>query len=184
MAKNKSIEVLLTAAQIKKRVKLLAKEISRDYKGAKLTVVPILKGSILFFSDLLRNLKVDCVIDFISVSSYKADRSKGIVRLLMDLRQSPQNKHILIVEDIVDTGYTLDYLCKNLKQRRPLSVRTCVLLDKPSLRKVPVKIDYKGFKVPDKFVVGYGLDYKEKYRNLPFIGILREINSEVVNNER
>lgn len=180
---NKDIKVLLTAKQIKKRVKLLAERISKDYKGRQLTVVPVLKGSILFFSDLLRQLKVDCEVDFLSVSSYKAAKSKGVVRLLMDLRESPEKKHILIVEDIVDTGLTLDYLIKNIKARRPLSVKTCVLLDKPVLRKTHVKVDYTGFKVPDEFVVGYGLDYKEKYRNLPFIGILKGITPRGDKNE-
>ena len=173
MPKNNNIAVLLTQNEIRQKVKLIARRISRDYKGKELMIVPVLKGSILFFSDLIRCLDIDCRVDFLSVSSYKGMKSSGKARLLMDLRQNPAGKHILLVEDIVDSGCTLDYLCRNLKSRGPLSVKTCVLLDKPVLRKVPVKIDYKGFTVPDKFVVGYGLDYKEKYRNLPYIGILK-----------
>jgi hypoxanthine phosphoribosyltransferase len=178
MPKNKNIKVLLTQDQIKKKVKLLAKKISVDYKGKELMIIPVLKGSILFFSDLIRCLDIDCEVDFLSVSSYKGMKSSGSARLLMDLRQNPAGRHLLLVEDIVDTGCTLDYLCRNLKNRGSLSVKTCVLLDKPVLRKVKVKIDYKGFTVPNKFVIGYGLDYKEKYRNLPYIGIFKESPSE------
>ncbi|MBN1622533.1 MAG: hypoxanthine phosphoribosyltransferase [Endomicrobiales bacterium] len=171
--KDEIKKVLLTREQIQEKVKELAEKISSDYKNKELTIIGVLKGSIIFFSDLARCLKVDCSFDFISVSSYKKTKSTGVVRLLSDLREDPVGKNLLLVDEIVDTGYTLNYLHKNLKTRQPASVRTCVLLDKSGLRKVPVKIDYKGFVVPNSFLVGYGLDYKEKYRNLPYIGILK-----------
>jgi hypoxanthine phosphoribosyltransferase len=167
------IKVLLTDKQIQQRVDFLAKKISKDYKNKKLVVIAVLKGSIIFVSDLLRNLTVDCTLDFVSVASYKGRKSSGTVRLLMDLRENPQNKHLLIVDEIVDSGHTLGYLTSYLKAKKPASIRTCALIDKHNARKVPVKADYYGFKIPNKFVVGYGLDYNEKYRNLPYIGILK-----------
>jgi hypoxanthine phosphoribosyltransferase len=167
-------KILLTEEQIQERVKILAKKISADYKNKSLTVVAVLKGSIIFVSDLLRNLEVDCTVDFISVSSYKNTKSSGIVQLRMDLKENPANKHLLLVDEIIDSGFTLDFLIKCLKTKKPASIRACVLVDKSSARKVPVKVDYTGFCIPDKFIVGYGLDYNEKFRNLPYIALLKK----------
>jgi hypoxanthine phosphoribosyltransferase len=165
-------KIIITEQEISSKVNSLAEQISHDYANRKLTIVPVLKGSVIFFADLVRRLKVDCSFDFISVASYRKTKSSGAVRLLMDLRDDPVNKNILLVDEIVDTGHTLNYLQKNLKTRKPASLKTCVLLDKPALRQVPVKIDYRGFEVPDKFLIGYGLDYEEKYRNLPYVAVL------------
>ena len=168
------VEVLLTEEQIKKRVKELAEEISNDYQDKEPVLVSILKGSFMFLSDLLRNLKIQCTIDFVAISSYNGStESTGVVRQLLDLRENPVDKDLLIVEDIVDTGITLNYLKKNLLTRNPRSLKICVLLDKKERRKDHIKIDYTGFVIPDKFVVGYGLDYQEKYRNLPYIGVIK-----------
>lgn len=167
-------DVLLTAPQIQEKVRELAEKISGDYAHTELTIVAVLKGSIFFCTDLARHLSVPCSFEFISVSSYTGAAPSGVVRLLMDLKESPEGKHVLLVEEIVDTGATLHYLQKNLLTRKPASLRTCVLLDKPAPRKVPVSVDYTGFTVPDKFLVGYGLDYNEAYRNLPYIGVLRQ----------
>jgi len=168
------VEVLLTEEQIKKRVKELAEEISNDYQDKEPVLVSILKGSFMFLSDLLRNLKIQCTIDFVAISSYNGStESTGVVRQLLDLRENPVDKDLLIVEDIVDTGITLNYLKKNLLTRNPRSLKICVLLDKKERRKEHIKIDYTGFVIPDKFVVGYGLDYQEKYRNLPYIGVIK-----------
>ncbi len=167
-------KILISEEQIKKRVKELAEEISRDYKNKEPLLVSILKGSFVFLSDLLRNLKIKCAVDFVAISSYNGDtESSGVVRQLLDLRENPVGKDILIIEDIVDTGFTLNYLKKNLLTRNPKSLKICVLLDKKEKRKEDIKIDYTGFVIPDEFVVGYGLDYKEKYRNLPYIGVLK-----------
>jgi hypoxanthine phosphoribosyltransferase len=166
--------VLLSEQQIQERVRQLAEDISRDYAGKSLTLVAVLKGSIVFVADLLRHLTIDCSIDFISVASYNGTESTGIVRLITDLRENPVGKDLLIVEDIVDTGSTLAYLRSNFLTRSPASVRVCALLDKADARKVPVDVEYRGFTIPDEFVVGYGLDYREQYRGLPYIGILDE----------
>jgi len=166
--------ILIDPETIKRKVVELGEAISRDYAGRPLTLVSILKGSVVFLSDLMRSIKIPCNVDFISVSSYKGEpESSGVVRLIMDLRESPVGKNILIVEDIVDTGYTLDYLCRNLMTRGLASLAVCVLLDKKAARKKEVKVDYRGFEVPNEFLVGYGLDYKEFYRNLPFVGVLK-----------
>ena len=166
-------QVLLTEEQIKKRVKELAHEISRDYYGRVPVLVSVLKGGILFLSDLMRELTVDHEIDFMSVSSYDGGvESSGIVRIIADLSINVEGKDVIIVEDIVDTGLTLDYIRHILLARHPKSLRICALLDKRARRKIDVPIDYVGFVVPDEFVIGYGLDYQEKYRNLPYIAIL------------
>ncbi|WP_027363299.1 hypoxanthine phosphoribosyltransferase [Desulfotruncus alcoholivorax] len=167
--------VLISDEKIKQKVSELGSVISRDYAGKNLLVVGILKGAMVFMSDLIRSLSVDVQIDFMAVSSYGASsKSTGVVRILKDLDQTIEGKHVLIVEDIVDTGLTLNYLQEILKARGPASVRICTLLDKPSRREVDVAIDYNGFSIPDEFVVGYGLDYNEKYRNLPEIYILKQ----------
>ena len=162
--------VLIDADTINRRVDALARQISSDYAEAEgeLILVGVLKGSFIFIADLARRLNVSHVIDFIALSSYQGDHS-GNVRLLMDTRENMEGKHVLIVEDILDSGNTLDYLIRNFKTRNPKSVKTAVLLDKPDRHVVPVDIDYIGFTIPDVWVVGYGLDYNEKHRTLPYI---------------
>jgi hypoxanthine phosphoribosyltransferase len=132
--------------------------------------VAVLKGSVIFFADLVRSLSIDCSVDFIAAASYNGTRSTGTVRLLTDLRSNPAGKDLLLVEDIVDTGCTINFLRHTLAARKPASIRVCALLDKPAARKVPVTVEYTGFTIPDTFVVGYGLDYEEQYRGLPYIG--------------
>lgn len=161
---------LISQKKLSKRVKELAKEISRDYKGKKLVLVGVLKGAFVFMADLLREIKVPVELDFIQVSSYGASKtSSGVIKIKKDIDLPIVGKHVLLVEDIVDYGYTLNYLLKFIKNKKAKSVRVCALLDKPSRREVEVPIAYKGFEVPNKFIVGYGLDYDEKKRNLPFI---------------
>ncbi len=167
-------EVLLTEEQIQQRIRELAEQISADYKGKDLLLVCVLKGGILFLTDLMRQLDIPHAIDFMAISSYGAGtESSGVVRILMDLNTSIEGKNVLIVEDIVDTGHTLDYILRNLSTRRPASLKVCALLNKPSRRQVDVPIHYVGFDIPNKFVIGYGLDFGEKYRNLPFVGVLK-----------
>jgi len=167
-------EVLLTEEQIQQRVRELAEQINADYRGKDLLLVCILKGGILFLTDLMRQLEIPHAIDFMAISSYGAGtESSGVVRILMDLNTSIEGKNVLIVEDIVDTGHTLDYILRNLSTRRPASLKVCALLNKPSRRQVDVPIHYVGFDIPNKFVIGYGLDFGEKYRNLPFVGVLK-----------
>lgn len=169
--------VLISEKQIRARVRELGKEISGDYEGQDVLLVGILKGSVVFLADLIRAITLPLDFDFVAISSYGADtRSSGVVRLLKDLEASVEDRHVLIVEDIVDTGWTLrlSYLTENMKSRRCASVKVCALLDKPSRRKIDVGIDYCGFAIDDHFVVGYGLDYAGRYRNLPYIGILRD----------
>lgn len=166
--------VLLTREDIQKRVSELGDEITRDYKGEKLLALGILKGAVPFMADLIREIKIPLQYDFMAVSSYGAStHSSGVVRILKDLERSVEDLHILIVEDIIDTGLTLKYLIDNLAARNPLSVKVVTLLDKPDRRKVGVVPDYNGFSIPDEFVVGYGLDFNEAYRNLPYVGILK-----------
>lgn len=170
-------EVLLTEDEIRLRVEALGQEISRDYSGKDLVLVGILKGAFVFLSDLVRHIEIPITIDFVAISSYgQSTKSSGIVKLVKDLDESVENKHVLLVEDIVDTGWTLrlSYIVENLYARKAASVRICTLLDKPSRRKVEVPLDYIGFEVPDRFVVGYGLDFRGYYRNLPYIGVLDE----------
>ncbi|WP_320121690.1 hypoxanthine phosphoribosyltransferase [uncultured Sphaerochaeta sp.] len=162
--------VLIDADTINRRVDELARQISSDYADTvdDLILVGVLKGSFIFIADLARKLNVRHVVDFIALSSYQGDHS-GNVRLLMDTRENMEEKHVLIIEDILDSGNTLDYLIRNFKTRNPKSVKTAVLLDKPDRHILPVEIDYIGFTIPDVWVVGYGLDYNEKYRTLPYI---------------
>ena len=169
-------QVLITEDQIASRIKELGKQISKDYEGKELVLVAILKGASIFLADLVREISIPLSFDFVAISSYGADsRSSGVVRLLKDLDESIENKHVLVVEDIVDTGWTLrlSYIVENLRSRKAASVRVCTLLDKPSQRKVDVGVDYYGFTVEDKYVVGYGLDFNGKYRSLPYIGVLK-----------
>ncbi|KJR98185.1 MAG: hypoxanthine phosphoribosyltransferase [Peptococcaceae bacterium BRH_c4a] len=174
-------EIMLTEEQISGKVKELAGRISEDYQGNSILVVGILKGAVIFLADLVRNITIPVSIDFIAVSSYgKASESSGVVQILKDLDQIIEGRHVLVVEDIVDTGLTLKYLLENLSTRKPASLKICTLLDKPTRRKADVVPDYNGFTIPDEFVVGYGLDYAEKYRNLREIGVLKpEIYSKI-----
>lgn len=177
MLHNDVKKVLLSEEEIKKRVQELGEAISQDYKGEELVLVCVLKGAVVFYTDLIRAIgsDVDVLLDFISCSSYgNGTVSSGEVRIMKDLDRSVEGKHVLVVEDIVDTGTTLHYLLDNLKARQAKSVKLATLLNKPERRKVEVHVDYNGFTVPDYFVIGYGLDYAERYRQLPYIGILKE----------
>lgn len=174
-AMNEIDEVLFTKDDIAKRVAELGAEITRDYEGKDLIVVGILKGAGVFMSDLIREINSPIRIDFMSVSSYgNSTVSSGIVRITNDLHQDIQGCSVLIVEDIIDTGNTLHYLREYLKNRGAEDVKICALLDKPSRRQVEVPVEYVGFEVEDRFIIGYGIDYAEKYRNLPFIGTLKQ----------
>ena len=167
-------EVLISEEEINRRVGELAREISRDYAGKELTLVSVLRGSFVFMADLCRRLDLTCTVDFMSVSSYGSGTSStGQVQITKDLSSDISGQHLLVVEDILDSGNTLSYLMKLLEQRKPASMKICTLLDKPERRVKPITADYVGFTVPDAFVVGYGLDYAQYYRNLPYIGILR-----------
>lgn len=167
-------EILYTEEQLAEIVQRLGKRISEDYKGKNLFMVAALKGAVVFMADLMRAIDVHCSIDFLSVSSYGAGTStSGEVRVLKDLDTTLEGRDLLVVEDILDSGMTLSFLLKNLSARNPNSIRLCTLLDKPERRKVDIHPDYVGATVPDEFIVGYGLDYAEKYRNLPYIGVLK-----------
>lgn len=166
--------VLITEEQIRKRVKELGAEISRDHQGKKPVLVTVLKGGIVFTCDLIREISVPVTLDFLSISSYSGTVQTGVVRILKDLDESIENRHVILVEDIVDTGLTLSYILKTLRARKPADVRVCALLDKKMRRIVDVPIHYLGFEIPDEFVVGYGMDFDQKYRNLPFIAVLKE----------
>ena len=166
-------EVLVSEEELQRRVAELGAEVSRDYQGRRPLLVAILKGAVPFLADLMRHMTVDCELDFMAVSSYaKGTTSSGEVRLQKDLDSALEGRHVVIVEDIVDTGLTLNYLQGILRSRGPKSLRTACLLSKPSRRKVDVKVEYIGFTIEDRFVVGYGLDYAEQYRNLPHIAVL------------
>jgi len=168
-------EVLLTEAQIQARVGELGAQVAADYVGRTLTLVSVLKGSLPFMADLMRSIDRPVRIDLMEVSSYggATTESSGLVRILKDLSSSIEGEDVLIVEDIIDTGLTLNYLVRYLRGKKPASLRICTLLDKPARRLVEIEVDYIGFTIPDQFVVGYGLDYGELYRNLRFVGVLR-----------
>ena len=166
--------VLFSEEQIKERVRELGEQIARDYAGKDVVLIGVLKGVALFFGDMMRAIDLPLEIDFMAVSSYGAStRSSGVVRILKDLDESITGRHVLILEDIIDTGLTLSYLVRTLMERRPASLEICTMLDKPARRLVEVPVKYVGFTIPDQFVVGYGLDYDQKFRNLPFVGILK-----------
>jgi len=172
---NDKHEVLLSEKQIKARIKELAREISADYRKKKPLLIGVLKGAVVFLSDLIREMDIPLEIDFMAVSSYGADTaSSGIVRIQKDLEQSIKDRDVLIVEDIVDTGLTLNYLYDTLSSQKPRSLKVVTLLDKPDRRKVEFKADYCGFEIPDHFVIGYGLDFNEEYRNLGDLCVLDE----------
>jgi len=167
--------ILFTEEQISNRVREIAAQVSKDYSGEELVVVGVLKGSFIFMADLIRYIEVPLVVDFVTLSSYgDGHQSSGVVRVISNLREDIKNKHVLLVEDIVDTGLTLSLsgLSEYISAKEAKSVRVCTLLDKPSRRKVDVSLDYVGFEVPDKFIVGYGLDSAGKFRNLPYIGCI------------
>mgnify|MGYP004673716039 CR=1 FL=1 len=165
--------VLISEGAIQQKVRELGEQISKDYAGKNLMLVSVLKGSVVFMADLMRAIKINCKIDFMCVSSYgSGTQTSGEVRLIKDLSTPLEGCDLLIVEDILDSGMTLDYITRILNERKPKSIKICTLLDKPSRRKAKIYADYSGFEVPDEFVVGYGLDYDERYRNVPFIGIL------------
>ena len=166
--------VLFSEEQLKTRVAEIAAQIDKDYEGKEPLLISILRGSFVFMADLVRQIHVPCTVDFMAVSSYGSGTvSSGQVKIVKDLSEQIEGKDILVVEDILDSGNTLSYLLKLLEARHPASIRLCTLLDKPERRTKPVAVQYSGFSIPDEFVVGYGLDYDEKYRNLPYIGVLK-----------
>jgi len=166
-------KVLIPQNRLQERVSELGQEISQAFDGKDLAVVAILKGSFVFAADLLRAMSIQCSIDFMGISSYAGQPGSGVVRITKDLDESIAGRNVLLVEDIIDTGLTANYLLHNLKQRKPASVDICALLDKSARRLIDLPIPYRGFEIPDVFVVGYGMDYQQRYRNLPHIAILR-----------
>lgn len=178
MLQEHKIKVLISTEELQKRVRELAQEISRDYANRELLMVGVLKGSFMFMADLIRYLDCDVEVDFMGTVSYgDSTESSGEVRITKDLEQSVAGRHVLLVEDIVDTGLTLRYLLDTLRNRQPASLKVCTLLDKPARRRVRANLDYYGFIIPNAFVVGYGLDYAEKYRGLNYIGVLEDPGS-------
>lgn len=170
---NIKIKVLIDEKKLRRRVRELGQEITRDYEDRNPVLVSVLRGSFIFVADICREIKIPVTFDFMAVSSYgNSKASSGIVRITKDLEFSIENKEVIIIEDIVDSGRTLNYLIKNLQARNPKNIEVCALLDKDVPRKTENKVKYKGFDIPNKFVVGYGLDFEEKYRNFPFIGYI------------
>ena len=168
-------EVLVTEDQLMRRIKLLGAEISRDYAGRDLLMLGILKGAVMFLADLMREITIPVAVDFMAVASYgMATKSSGEVRILKDVNEAIDGRDLLIVEDIVDTGLTLRYLLDLFEDRNPASVEVCALLSKPSARQIEVPVKYIGFEIPNAFVVGFGIDYQQRYRGLPYVGTLRE----------
>src|SRR5712691_4165175 len=167
-------EVLIDEQAIAKRVRELGAAIADDYRGKDVVLVSILKGALPFLADLMRQMPIPLALDFLEVSSYgEATESSGVVRILKDLAKPIEGREVVVVEDILDTGRTLAYVIEHLRGQHPASLGLCALLDKPARRVMPITVDYRGFEIPDKFVVGYGLDFAERYRNLPFIGVLK-----------
>ncbi|WP_432409318.1 hypoxanthine phosphoribosyltransferase [Wukongibacter sp. M2B1] len=172
--RNDVKEVLYSEEKIQQKVRELGRKITEDLSGKDAIVIGVLKGANVFLSDLIRNIDTKIIVDFIAVSSYgTSTESSGVVKINKDLDFSIEGKDILIIEDIIDTGLTLKYLLENLRSRNPKSIRICTLLDKPERRKVDINVEYVGFEIPDEFIVGYGIDYAERYRNLPFIASLK-----------
>ncbi|MCI9318524.1 MAG: hypoxanthine phosphoribosyltransferase [Lachnospiraceae bacterium] len=170
---SEHVRVLLSEEKVDARIKAIGEEISKDYAGKRVHLVCVLKGGSFFMCELAKRITVPVSLDFMSVSSYGSDtKSSGVVRIIKDLDESLKDKDVIVVEDIVDSGRTLSYLLEMLRDRGPASLRLCTLLDKPDRRVIPVDVDYTGFEIPDQFVVGYGLDYNQRYRNLPYIGIV------------
>ena len=168
-------EILIDADTLQARIQELGDEITADYAGKELLLVGVLKGAVFFMADLMRSISVACEIDFMAISSYgAATDSSGVVRILKDLDINIEGRHVLVVEDIIDSGLTLSYLLRNLESREPASLEICALLTKPERREVDVPVRYIGFEIPNRFVIGYGLDFAERYRNLPYVGVLRD----------
>ena len=176
MTAGERVDVLLSEERLRERVRELGREITRDFAGKPVTLVAVLKGSFVFLADLVRAIDLPVRVEFISISSYAGTRSTGVVQITSDLTRSVEGQDVVVVEDIVDTGLTMQYLLENLGTRHPASVRVCALLEKPARAQVKIPIDYKGFEIPDEFVVGYGLDFDGKLRNLPYLGILRPVS--------
>lgn len=166
-------EVLIDAAAIEARVAELGAQLTQDYQGRDPVLVSVLKGSLVFLADLMRAMDLPSSIDLMEVSSYAGTETSGQVRILKDLSKSIEGRDVIVVEDIIDTGLTLNYLLRYLGERKPASIKIICLLDKPARRLAEIPIDYRGFTIPDRFVIGYGLDYEERYRNLPYIGVLK-----------
>ena len=167
-------EVLISHEQIREKTKELGRRIAQDYESENPLLICVLKGGLMFLADLMREIHMPLEIDFMAVSSYgDATESSGVVRILMDLDRNIEGRHVLIVEDIIDTGRTLNYIIENLHTRDPASIKVCTLLNKPARRILDIPLDYVGFEIPDRFVIGYGLDYGEIYRNLPYVGVLK-----------
>ena len=177
MASNDAIgRVLISEDELQRRIVELAAEVSRDYEGKDVLLLGILKGAVFFVSDLMRQLEIPAEVDFMAIASYgSSTKSSGVVRILKDLDRPIDGRHVLIVEDIVDSGLTLRYLLGNLRGRNPLSLEVCALLSKRDARVVEVPVRYVGFEIPNEFVIGYGLDYQERYRSLPYVAILTEV---------
>lgn len=169
-----NIKVLINEKRLEKRIKEIAEKIEKDYEGKEIVFIGILKGSVMFMTELAKNIKSDVQFDFMDVSSYEGTESTGTIKVNKDLRDSIEGKDVIIVEDIIDTGRTLTYLLDYLKKKNPKSIRIATMLSKPSRRVLELNVDYIGFSIEDKFVVGYGLDYDEKYRNVPFIGYIEQ----------
>lgn len=170
---SETVRELISEADVDAKIAELGRKISEDYEGESVFLLCILKGGVFFTTELAKRIRVPVSMDFMSVSSYGAQtESSGVVRIVKDLDTSIEGKNVLVVEDIIDTGRTLAYLMENLKQRNPKSLKLCALLDKPERRVTEVAVDYRGFQIPDEFVVGYGMDYDQKYRNLPYIGVV------------
>ena len=166
-------EVLIEEDDLQRRIAELGTEISADYEGRDLLLVGVLKGAVFFMADLMRQLSIPCEVDFMAISSYGASTdSSGVVRILKDLDINIKGRHVLVVEDIIDSGLTLSYLMRNLEAREPASLEVCALLTKPERREIDVPVRYTGFEIPNRFVIGYGLDFAERYRNLPYVGVL------------
>ncbi len=170
---SEHVRVLLAEEEVNDRIRAIGEQVSRDYEGKQVHLVCVLKGGSFFMCELAKRITVPVSLDFMAVSSYGATtKSSGVVKIVKDLDETIKGKDVLVVEDIVDSGRTLSYLLEMLQNREPASLRLCTLLDKPDRRVVPVNVDYTGFQIPDEFVVGYGLDYAQKYRNLPYIGVV------------
>jgi hypoxanthine phosphoribosyltransferase len=167
-------QILFTEDQIKNRIEEIASQINGDYKNKFPIFVGVLKGVFIFMADLLRKIEIDCDVDFLAISNYSNDaRNRGVVRLVKDLDLSIEGRHVIFIEDVIDTGLTINYLLRNLRERNPASLKICTLFNRPSRRLIDLSIQYKGFDLEDKFIVGYGLDYHERFRNLPYVGIIK-----------
>ena len=168
-------EILIDEDALQTRIRELGAEVSADYGGKELLLVGVLKGAVFFMADLMRSITVPCEIDFMAISSYGASTdSSGVVRILKDLDINIEHRHVLVVEDIIDSGLTLSYLMRNLESRAPASLEVCALMTKPERREIEVDVRYVGFEIPNRFVIGYGLDFAERYRNLPYVGVLHD----------